>query len=117
MDKLLDEALGEVDFSAAIYDYYGDNAETFLADEPIDLPLRGEGSALIRRSSVGVLIGIMPWNYPDHQVARFAGPILTPGHTVILSMRRSAPSRPPRSTRFRRRRLSRGRLRQRLCHQ
>ena len=83
MGKPLDQALGEVDFSAAIYDYYGDNAETFLADEPIDL-LGGEGSALIRRSSVGVLIGIMPWNYPYYQVARFAGPNLTLGNTVIL---------------------------------
>ena len=43
-----------------------------------------EGSALIRRSSVGVLIGIMPWNYPYYQVARFAGPNLTLGNTIIL---------------------------------
>ena len=46
--------------------------------------LGGEGSALIRRSSVGVLIGIMPWNYPYYQVARFAGPNLTLGNTIIL---------------------------------
>ena len=46
--------------------------------------LDGEGSALIRRSSVGVLIGIMPWNYPYYQVARFAGPNLTLGNTIIL---------------------------------
>jgi len=83
MGKPLDQALGEVDFSAAIYEYYADNAEKFLADEPIDL-LGGEGSALIRRSSVGVLIGIMPWNYPYYQVARFAGPNLTLGNTIIL---------------------------------
>ena len=37
MGKPLDQALGEVDFSAAIYEYYADNAEKFLADEPIDL--------------------------------------------------------------------------------
>src|SRR4029079_5992962 len=83
MGKPLDQALGEVDFSAAIYEYYADNAEKFLADEPIDL-LGGEGSALIRRSSVGLLIGIMPWNYPYYQVARFAGPNLTLGNTIIL---------------------------------
>src|SRR6478735_7486644 len=77
------KALREVDFSAAIYEYYADNAEKFLADEPIDL-LGGEGSALIRRSSVGLLIGIMPWNYPYYQVARFAGPNLTLGNTIIL---------------------------------
>ena len=84
MGKPLDQALGEVDFSAAIYEYYADNAEKFLADEPIELADGGEGSALIRRSSVGVLIGIMPWNYPYYQVARFAGPNLTLGNTIIL---------------------------------
>jgi succinate-semialdehyde dehydrogenase/glutarate-semialdehyde dehydrogenase len=83
MGKPLDQSLGEVAFSAAIYEYYADNAEKFLADEPIDL-LDGKGSALIRRSSVGVLIGIMPWNYPYYQVARFAGPNLTLGNTIIL---------------------------------
>jgi succinate-semialdehyde dehydrogenase/glutarate-semialdehyde dehydrogenase len=83
MGKPLDQSLGEVAFSAAIYEYYADNAKKFLADEPIDL-LDGEGSALIRRSSLGVLIGIMPWNYPYYQVARFAGPNLTLGNTIIL---------------------------------
>ena len=84
MGKPLDQALGEVDFSAAIYEYYADNAEKFLADEPIELADGGEGSALIRRGPVGVLIGIMPWNYPYYQVARFAGPNLTLGNTIIL---------------------------------
>ena len=55
MGKPLDQSDGEVEFSTAIYQYYADNAEKFLADEPIDL-LDGEGSALIRRSSVGVLL-------------------------------------------------------------
>ncbi len=83
MGKPLDQSIGEVEFSAAIYTYYADNAEKFLADEPIDL-LEGNGSALIRRSSVGVLLGIMPWNYPYYQVARFAGPNLTIGNTIVL---------------------------------
>ena len=83
MGKPLDQSLGEVDFSAAIYTYYADNAEKFLADEPIEL-LEGEGSAVVRRSSVGVLLGIMPWNYPYYQVARFAGPNLTLGNTIVL---------------------------------
>lgn len=83
MGKPMDQAEGEVEFSGAIYEYYGDNAETFLADEPIDL-LDGQGSALIRRSPVGVLLGIMPWNYPYYQVARFAGPNLTLGNTIVL---------------------------------
>lgn len=83
MGKPLDQALGEVDFSAAIYEYYADNAEKFLADEPIDL-LDGDGSAVIKRGPVGVLLGIMPWNYPYYQVARFAGPNLTLGNTIVL---------------------------------
>jgi succinate-semialdehyde dehydrogenase/glutarate-semialdehyde dehydrogenase len=83
MGKPVDQSLGEVDFSAAIYDYYADHAEKFLADEPIDL-LDGGGSAVIRRGPVGVLLGIMPWNYPYYQVARFAGPNLVLGNTIVL---------------------------------
>lgn len=83
MGKPLEESVGEVEFSAAIYEFYADNAEKFLADEPIDL-LEGEGSAVIRRSAVGVLLGIMPWNYPYYQVARFAGPNLVLGNTIVL---------------------------------
>jgi succinate-semialdehyde dehydrogenase/glutarate-semialdehyde dehydrogenase len=83
MGKPLDQALGEVDFSAGIYQYYADNAERFLADEPVDL-LDGEGTAVIRRRPVGALLGIMPWNYPYYQVARFAGPNLALGNTIVL---------------------------------
>src|SRR3954452_5276437 len=83
MGKPIEQALGEVDFSAAIYQYYADNAAKLLADEPIDL-LEGEGSAFIRRSPVGLLLGIMPWNYPYYQVARFAGPNLVVGNTILL---------------------------------
>jgi len=83
MGKPVDQSLGEVDFSAAIYDYYADHAEKFLADETIDL-LDGGGSAVIKRGPVGVLLGIMPWNYPYYQVARFAGPNLVLGNTIVL---------------------------------
>ena len=83
MGKPLEDALGEVDFSAAIYHYYADRAETFLADEPVDL-LEGEGTAVVRRSPYGVLLGIMPWNFPYYQVARFAGPNLIVGNAIVL---------------------------------
>ncbi|OBB25638.1 succinate-semialdehyde dehydrogenase [Mycolicibacterium peregrinum] len=83
MGKPRDQALGEVDFSAAIYQYYADNAEKFLADEEITL-LEGEGNAVVKRGPVGVLLGIMPWNYPYYQVARFAGPNLIVGNTILL---------------------------------
>src|SRR5204863_1246699 len=76
-------ALGELDFVGDIYGFYADNAEELMADEPIKL-LAGEGSAVVRKSSLGVLLGIMPWNYPYYQVARFAGPNLVIGNTILL---------------------------------
>jgi succinate-semialdehyde dehydrogenase/glutarate-semialdehyde dehydrogenase len=83
MGKPIEQGLGEVDFCQAIYDYYADNAEALMADEPITLS-EGDGSAFIRRSSIGVVLGIMPWNYPYYQVARFAGPNLVVGNTILL---------------------------------
>lgn len=90
MGKPREQAVGEVEFSAAIYEYYADNAEALLKDEQIDL-LAGEGSALIRRSSLGVLLGIMPWNFPYYQVARFAGPNLIIGNTILLKHAEQCP--------------------------
>lgn len=83
MGKPLEDALGEIDFSASIYSYYAENAEQFLADEPITL-LEGEGSAVVKKRPLGVLLGIMPWNFPAYQVARFAGPNLAAGNTIVL---------------------------------
>ena len=83
MGKPLAEAVGEAEFSASIYEYYADNAERLLADEPLPLS-SGGGSAVIRRSSIGPLVGIMPWNYPYYQVARFAAPNLVLGNTILL---------------------------------
>ena len=83
MGKPMDQALGEVDFCGDIYGYYADNGADLLKDEPITL-LAGEGTAIIRRSPYGVLLGIMPWNFPTYQVARFAGPNLVIGNTVLL---------------------------------
>jgi succinate-semialdehyde dehydrogenase / glutarate-semialdehyde dehydrogenase len=83
MGKPIEQALMEVDFAAMIYGFYADNAESLMADEPIEL-LGGEGTAVIRRSPFGVLLGIMPWNFPYYQVARFAGPNLVIGNTILL---------------------------------
>jgi succinate-semialdehyde dehydrogenase / glutarate-semialdehyde dehydrogenase len=83
MGKPIGQARGEIAFSASIYEFYADNAEALMADEPIEL-LGGEGSAVVRRSSLGVLLGIMPWNFPYYQVARFAGPNLVIGNTILL---------------------------------
>jgi succinate-semialdehyde dehydrogenase/glutarate-semialdehyde dehydrogenase len=83
MGKPLADAVGEIEFSGMIYDYYAENAERLLADQPIVMA-DGEGSAVIRPSSVGTILGIMPWNFPAYQVARFAGPNLALGNTVLL---------------------------------
>ena len=83
MGKPREQALGEIDFCGDIYGFYADNAEKFLADEPIDL-LDGDGTALIRKTAMGPLIGIMPWNFPYYQVARFAGPNLIVGNPILL---------------------------------
>ncbi|HEY3492894.1 MAG TPA: NAD-dependent succinate-semialdehyde dehydrogenase, partial [Solirubrobacterales bacterium] len=83
MGKPIEQALMEVDFAAMIYGFYADSAESLMADEPIEL-LGGEGTAIVRRSPFGVLLGIMPWNFPYYQVARFAGPNLVIGNTILL---------------------------------
>ncbi len=83
MGKPMEQALGEVDFCGDIYGYYAERAEDFLKDEPIEL-LAGEGTAVIRRTAMGPLLGIMPWNFPYYQVARFAGPNLIVGNPILL---------------------------------
>jgi succinate-semialdehyde dehydrogenase/glutarate-semialdehyde dehydrogenase len=83
MGKPIRQARGEVAFCASIYEFYAENAEKLMEDEPIEL-LGGDGSAVVRKSSLGVLLGIMPWNFPYYQVARFAGPNLIIGNTILL---------------------------------
>lgn len=77
------QALEEVDFAAAIYRYYAENAATLLADQPIALA-GGAGQAYLRAEPLGALLGIMPWNFPYYQVARFAAPNLVAGNTILL---------------------------------
>jgi succinate-semialdehyde dehydrogenase/glutarate-semialdehyde dehydrogenase len=82
MGKVKAAALGEVDFSADITEYYADQAALITGDQPITI--RGEGTAVIRRSPLGALFGIMPWNLPYYQVARFAAPNLELGNVIVL---------------------------------
>ena len=82
MGKPREAALGEVDFAADIAEYYADQAESIMADQPI--AILGEGSAIIRRDSLGPLLGIMPWNFPAYQIVRFAAPNLIVGNTILL---------------------------------
>lgn len=89
MGKPLRESLGEVELVADIFDYYAAEGPGFLEDE--FLTVRGGGEAIVRTAPVGPLLGIMPWNYPYYQVARFAAPNLMLGNTVVLKHAPSCP--------------------------
>ena len=88
MGKLLPQSLGEVALSAAILDYYAENAERFLAPEKIATP---RGEAMVESSPIGVLFGVEPWNYPYYQIARFAAPNLMAGNVVMVKHASSVP--------------------------
>jgi succinate-semialdehyde dehydrogenase/glutarate-semialdehyde dehydrogenase len=81
MGKLIDQARGEVALSAAIIDYYAQNAERFLAPQQLQ-PSSGE--AQVESSPFGVLLGVQPWNFPYYQLARFAAPNLMAGNVVMV---------------------------------
>lgn len=72
----------EIVFSADILQFYADHAEEHSKD--VELPGIHGGTAVVRRLPLGPLLGIMPWNYPYYQVARFAGPNLMNGNTILL---------------------------------
>lgn len=82
MGKPISQGLGEVDFSAKIVSAFANNAEAWLADEQLDV---ADGKrSFFRYQGTGVILGIMPWNYPYYQVARFAVPNLILGNTIVL---------------------------------
>jgi len=82
MGKPISQALLEVDLVASIYNYYADKGPGFLQDEALDIA--GGGSAVVRKEGLGPIFGIMPWNYPYYQVARFAAPNIMNGNTILL---------------------------------
>jgi succinate-semialdehyde dehydrogenase/glutarate-semialdehyde dehydrogenase len=82
MGKPTREAKGEIALVASIYRYYAEEGPALLEDAP--LHPRAGGTALVRKEPIGPLLGIMPWNYPYYQVARFAAPNLMIGNTIIL---------------------------------
>ncbi|MEV1024937.1 NAD-dependent succinate-semialdehyde dehydrogenase [Streptomyces sp. NPDC050264] len=81
MGKLISEARGEVDLAASILEYYAQHGPDFAAPEPLDVE---EGEAYLVSEPLGVLLGVMPWNFPLYQVVRFAGPNLVLGNTVLV---------------------------------
>lgn len=90
MGKRLSEARGEISIVADIFAYYGMQGPGMLADSHFT-PASG-GRALIQKRPVGVLLGIMPWNYPLYQVARFAAPNLMLGNTMLVKHASNCPA-------------------------
>ncbi|MBC7415275.1 MAG: NAD-dependent succinate-semialdehyde dehydrogenase [Herminiimonas sp.] len=88
MGKLIAQSRGEVQLSAAILDYYAENAERFLAPEI--LPTK-TGEAIVESSPIGVLFGVEPWNFPYYQIARFAAPNLMAGNVIMVKHASNVP--------------------------
>lgn len=89
MGKPISQARGEISLVASICRYYGENAEQLLADEVLD-PASGDG-AVVRTSAIGPVLGVIPWNFPFYQVARFAIPNLLLGNTILLKHASNCP--------------------------
>lgn len=89
MGKILKESLSEIDKCAWVCEYYAENAGKFLASEPIQLD---EGhKAKVVHQPLGVILAVMPWNFPFWQVFRFAAPTLMAGNTGILKHASNVP--------------------------
>ena len=81
MGKLINEARGEVNFSANILAYYAKNGERFLAPEELHATV---GTAHMESSPIGVIFCVEPWNFPFYQLARVAGPHMMAGNVIVV---------------------------------
>ena len=81
MGKPIVEAEAEVEKCALNCDYYADNAEKFLADEHVT---SNATESYVEFQPLGVVLALMPWNFPYWQVFRFAAPALMAGNTSVL---------------------------------
>ena len=90
MGKPLGEARGEAKFCGSIFDYFATEGPELAADQPITT--FSGGRAMVQKLPIGPLLGIMPWNYPYYQIARFAAPNLMLGNTIVLKHAESVPA-------------------------
>lgn len=89
MGKPTPEGVEEAEFCQAIFDYFATEGPALAADQPIKT--FSGGKAVVQKLPVGPLLGIMPWNFPFYQIARFAAPNLMLGNTIILKHAESVP--------------------------
>ncbi|UDL76321.1 aldehyde dehydrogenase family protein [Corynebacterium uberis] len=82
MGKRKPWALAEVQIVADIYRWYAQRAHELLA--PTHLPAQDALHTWVRKDPIGPLLGIMPWNFPYYQVARWAAPNLLLGNSLVL---------------------------------
>lgn len=81
MGKSIQSARAEVEKCAWVCDYYADESEPFLRSEPISTDA---SESYIAYRPLGVILAVMPWNFPLWQVFRFAAPALMAGNGGIL---------------------------------
>jgi succinate-semialdehyde dehydrogenase/glutarate-semialdehyde dehydrogenase len=81
MGKRINEGRGEVGIVVDIFKYYAEQGPALVADEPLTIK---SGNAVISKEPIGALLGVMPWNFPVYQVARFVAPNLVLGNTILL---------------------------------